>query len=218
MLHSIFFFPLRTVQGDQFLWLGGRAAPSDVCTRAFELQDELAKPLGWVPASPESPVFVQDGNQNYKSRGSGFVETPGKQLILWGIFFLRPKPCKDAVTPEPCPGMLVLELQGSPLVPFLMPGPCSCVGSPWRGRCCSQELLQLEAGLGGMRPAPRAIRAGLGFSLQSTVPALAADLSPALLSAASEAGGVREAEDRWRAEGPLHSQPHQAGQVSEQRR
>lgn len=50
--------------------------------RAFELKDKLTKPLGWVPASPKPPVLVQDGNQNYKSPGSGFVETPGKQLIL----------------------------------------------------------------------------------------------------------------------------------------
>lgn len=60
---------------------------------------------------------------------------------------------------------------------------------------------------------------GFGFpSPRSIAPALAAGLSPALLSAASEAGGVREAEDRRRAEGPLHRQPHQAGQVSRQRR
>lgn len=59
---------------------------------------------------------------------------------------------------------------------------------------------------------------GLGLPSASVILGTgAADLSPALLSAASEAGGVWEAEDRRRAEGPLHREPHQAGQVSEQR-
>lgn len=58
---------------------------------------------------------------------------------------------------------------------------------------------------------------GLGLPSASVILGTgAADLSPALLPAASEAGGVREAEDRRRAEGPLHREPHQAGQVSEQ--
>lgn len=66
---------------------------------------------------------------------------------------------------------------------------------------------------------PPGVRAMLGLGLPLARVILgtgAADLSPALLSAASEAGGVREAEDRRRAEGPLHREPHQAGQVSEQ--
>lgn len=32
--------------------------------RAFEPQDKVTKPLGWVPACPESPDSVQVGNQN----------------------------------------------------------------------------------------------------------------------------------------------------------
>lgn len=54
------------------------------------------------------------------------------------------------------------------------------------------------------------------FGSQSIAAALA-ELSPALLPAASEAGGVWEAQDRRGAQGALHSEPHQAGQVSAER-
>lgn len=53
-------------------------------------------------------------------------------------------------------------------------------------------------GRGAGRDAPSTPCDPGGFEfppLQSIIPGLAADLSPALLSAASEAGGVREAED-----------------------
>lgn len=55
--------------------------------RAFELKDELNKLLGWVPASPKSPLLVQNGNQNYKSSGSGFAETPGNTDYFGGVAF-----------------------------------------------------------------------------------------------------------------------------------
>lgn len=63
-------------------------------------------------------------------------------------------------------------------------------------------------------------RAGRVQSRQFWVPTLpkasfqAVELSSALLPAASEAGGVWEAQDRRGAQGALHSEPHQAGQVS----
>lgn len=76
MLHNVF-FPMRTVPGT-----GSRGSAAvlhrAMFPRAFEPKDKLPKPVGSVPASPEPPVLVQDGNQNYKSPGSGFVEIAGK--------------------------------------------------------------------------------------------------------------------------------------------
>lgn len=146
--------------------------------RAFELKDELNKLLGWVPASPKFPVLVQGGNQNYK------VLVLQKLLEIQIIF-----------AGGLLSGSHTLQKCFDPWHAGAgAPGICSGPVPDARTHPVARTVLFPGASAAGGR-AGEDVGWFVFPCLQSIAPALPADLSPALLSAASEAGGVREAQD-----------------------